>query len=183
MSEQYLLNIGFFLIGVVVLVQDRKSGFHVSVSFRFLCCNPCFFCLLHIDCVRLVHVVLLRISKKRVGVALARLPHIAERQAVARQCHDGNAGRVLRFARRSRRNPRTRSGYRTPCLSSSRTLLCTRSALSWSLSPFLPARSIESVLQGIEEHPPHSPWKAFARVSRITCTPSSVATSSGSSPS
>ena len=41
---------------------------------------------------RLVRVVFLWVSQKLVGVALARLPHIAKRQAVARQCQDGNGG-------------------------------------------------------------------------------------------
>ena len=43
---------------------------------------------------------------------------------------------VLRFARRSRRNPCAWSGSCTSCLGSSRTLFCTRSAWSLSLSPF-----------------------------------------------
>ena len=42
---------------------------------------------------------------------------------------------MLKFARRRRRNPCTWSGCRTPCLASSRTLLCTLSVWSWSFSP------------------------------------------------
>ena len=44
------------------------------------------------DCMRLVRVVLLWVSQKLVGVALARLPHIAKRRVVARQRHGGNTG-------------------------------------------------------------------------------------------
>ena len=42
-------------------------------------------------CLRLVRIVLLWVSQQLVGVALARLPHIARRQAVAFQCHNGIA--------------------------------------------------------------------------------------------
>ena len=80
-SQHYLLNIGFFQIGVAFSGQGRKGSFHVSVSFLFLCRNTCFFCLWYIDCVGPACAVFLRISQKLISITLARLPHIAKWQA------------------------------------------------------------------------------------------------------
>ena len=89
------MHIGFFHICAAVLVQGCQRSLHASmfiVLMMVLCDCPRFLCLCHVDCVRLVRLVLLWVSQKLVSATLARLPRITKRQAVARQCHNGNAG-------------------------------------------------------------------------------------------
>ena len=127
---------------------------------------------------RLVRLMLLWLSQKLVSVALARLPHITKRQAVARR-HNGNAGLSTQVRSAKEKDPCSWSGSRTPCLAISRTLPCR-----------YPQCIVVEFLTLLPVYPPKHrrvPFHVYPGtrppVSRITSTPSSVATSSGSSPS